>query len=45
MSITHTNRKGVTYYLCRGVAKSGKPRYYFARRCHSLNLFETFELF
>jgi hypothetical protein len=31
MSISYTNRKGITYYLCRGVAKSGKPRYYFAR--------------
>ena len=31
MSITHTNRKGVTFYLCRGVTKTGKPRYFFAR--------------
>lgn len=31
MSITYTNRKGVTYHLCRGVTKTGKPRYYFAR--------------
>jgi hypothetical protein len=31
MSITYTNRKGVTYYLCQGVTKTGKPRYYFAR--------------
>jgi hypothetical protein len=31
MPITHTNRKGVTFYLCRGVTKTGKPRYYFAR--------------
>ena len=31
MPITYTNRKGVTYYLCRGVTKTGKPRYYFAR--------------
>ena len=29
--ITYTNRKGITYYLCRGVTKTGKPRYYFAR--------------
>jgi len=32
MPITYTNRKGVTYYLCRGVTKTGKPRYYFARQ-------------
>jgi hypothetical protein len=31
MPITHTNRKGVIYYLCRGTTKTGKPRYYFAR--------------
>ena len=31
MSITHTNRKGVTFYLGRGVTKTGKPRYFFAR--------------
>ncbi len=31
MSITYTNRKGVTYTLCQGVTKTGKPRYYFAR--------------
>ena len=31
MPITYTNRKGVTYYLCRGVTKTSKPRYYFAR--------------
>lgn len=31
MPITYTNRKGFTYYLCQGVTKSGKPRYYFAR--------------
>lgn len=32
MSITYTNRKGVTYYLHRGRTKSGKPRYYFSRK-------------
>lgn len=32
MPITYTNRKGFTYYLCRGVTKTGKPRYYFARK-------------
>lgn len=31
MSVTHTNRKGVTFYLCRGITKTGKPRYFFAR--------------
>ena len=31
MPITYTNRKGVTYHLCRGVTKAGKSRYYFAR--------------
>ena len=31
MPVTYTNRKGVTYYLCRGVTKTGKPRYHFAR--------------
>ena len=28
MPITHTNRKGVTFYLGRGVTKTGKPRYF-----------------
>jgi len=31
MPVTYTNWKGVTYYLCRGITKTGKPRYYFAR--------------
>jgi hypothetical protein len=31
MPVTYTNWKGVTYCLCRGVTKTGKPRYYFAR--------------
>ena len=31
MTVTYTNWRGVTYYLCRGVTKTGKPRYYFAR--------------
>lgn len=31
MSVTYTNCKGLTYYLCKGVTKTGKPRYYFAR--------------
>jgi hypothetical protein len=29
--ITHTNRKDVIFYLGRGVTKTGKPRYFFAR--------------
>jgi len=31
MPVTYTNRKGVTYYLCQGITKTGKPRFYFAR--------------
>ena len=31
MPVTYTNRKGFTFYLCQGVTKKGKPRYYFAR--------------
>lgn len=31
MAVTYTNRKGVTYYLCRGLTKTGRPRHYFAR--------------
>src|SRR5215216_6143608 len=31
MPITYTNRKGVTYHLCRGSTRTGKPRYTFAR--------------
>lgn len=31
MPVTYTSRKGLTYYLCRGTTKTGKPRYYFAR--------------
>ena len=31
MSIEFTNQNGITYYLCRGTTKTGKPRYYFAR--------------
>ena len=31
MPITYTNRKGFTYFLCKGVTKTGKPRYYFSR--------------
>ena len=31
MGVTYTNRKGATYFLCRGVTKTGKARYFFAR--------------
>jgi hypothetical protein len=31
MTVTHTNRKGTTYFLCRGVTKTGKTRSFFAR--------------
>jgi len=31
MPITYTNRKGFNYFLNKGVTKTGKPRYYFAR--------------
>jgi hypothetical protein len=32
MALTYTNRKGITYHLCQGRTKTGKPRYYFARQ-------------
>ncbi len=31
MPVTHTNRKGVTFYLCQGTTKRGRARYYFSR--------------
>jgi hypothetical protein len=31
MSVTYTNRKGVTCTLYLGTSKTGKPRYYFGR--------------
>ncbi len=31
MPITYTNRKGFTYFLNKGVTRTGKPRYYFSR--------------
>ena len=31
MTVSYTNRKGMTYTLYRGQSKSGKPRYYFGR--------------
>ena len=32
MPITYTSRKGLTYHLCKGHTKTGKPRYYFSRQ-------------
>jgi len=32
LPITYTNRKGVTYFLCRGTTKTGQLRYFFARQ-------------
>ncbi len=31
MPVTYTNRKGLTYTLCQGATKTGKPRYTFVR--------------
>ena len=31
MPISHTNRKGITFFLCQGETKTGKVRYYFSR--------------
>jgi hypothetical protein len=31
MPVTYTNRRGITYFLCKGTTKTGKPRYFFAR--------------
>lgn len=31
MAVAYTNLKGRTYFLCRGVTKTGKTRYFFAR--------------
>jgi hypothetical protein len=31
MPVQYTNRKGFTYFLNKGVTKTRKPRYYFAR--------------
>ncbi len=31
MPIRYTNHRGATFYLCQGVTRTGKPRYYFAR--------------
>lgn len=31
MPISHTNRKGQTFFLCQGVTKTGKVRYFFSK--------------
>ncbi len=31
MPISYTNRKGQTYFLCQGITKTGKPRYFFSK--------------
>jgi hypothetical protein len=31
MPISHTNRKGQTFFLCQGVTKTGKSRYFFSK--------------
>lgn len=32
MPVTHTNRRGQTYYLHAGTTKTGKPRYWFSMK-------------
>jgi hypothetical protein len=32
MPVQYTNRRGKTYYLHRGLTKTGKPKYYFSMR-------------
>ncbi len=32
MPVTHTNRRGVTYYLHVGETKTGKPKWYFSKK-------------
>lgn len=32
MPISYTNRKGQTFFLCQGVTKTGKERYFFSNR-------------
>jgi hypothetical protein len=31
MAVTYTNRKGRTYFLCKGTTKTGRTHYYFGR--------------
>jgi hypothetical protein len=35
MPISHTNRKGQTFFLRQGITKTGKPRYFFSRTVES----------
>lgn len=32
MGLKYTNRQGNVYYLQAGATKTGKPKYYFARK-------------
>ena len=32
MTVTHTNRRGDTYYLLQGLTKTGKPKYYVSKK-------------
>ena len=32
MPVTHTNRRGQTYYLHAGTTRTGKPRYWFSTK-------------
>ena len=32
MSIQYTNRLGQIYYLCQGITKTGKPKYFFSTK-------------
>jgi hypothetical protein len=41
MPVTYTNRKGITYTLCQGVSKTGKPRYTFVRDPEGRRLVEN----
>ena len=38
MPLTYTNRKKKTYFLCEGVDKSGKSRYFFSREPQGIPL-------
>lgn len=31
MPVSHTNRKGQTFFLCQGITKTGKVRYFFSK--------------
>jgi len=34
MAVQHTNRRGQTFYLHRGLTKTGKPKYFFSLNSH-----------